>query len=61
MQGEGHQRRLVALCSRHAAFEAEIQDEMKRPQPDALRVRELKKQKLRIKEEIAAFSALQPA
>lgn len=54
MPGDGLQRRAVALSARHAELEAEIQEEMKRPQPDTVRLQALKKQKLRIKEELAA-------
>jgi hypothetical protein len=63
MAGDGLQRRMVALSARHAELEAEIQEEMKRPRPDTVRVQALKKQKLRIKEELVAIrsGALQPA
>jgi hypothetical protein len=63
MSGAGMQRRMVAQSARHAELEAEIQDELKRPQPDTVRLQALKRQKLRIKEEIADLinGALQPA
>jgi hypothetical protein len=63
MSGDGLQRRMVALSVRHAELEAEIQEEVKRPSPDTVRVQALKKQKLRIKEELAAVRSgtLQPA
>ncbi|MEE4205874.1 MAG: YdcH family protein [Erythrobacter sp.] len=41
-----------ALQSKHAGLEARLRDEMARPAPDAARVQSLKKQKLRLKEEI---------
>lgn len=42
-----------ALNSKHAGLEARLHQEMNRPAPDAAMVRDLKKQKLRIKEELA--------
>lgn len=42
-----------ALNTKHAGLDIRLQQEMTRPAPDAAMVRELKKQKLRIKEEIA--------
>ena len=42
-----------ALQSKHAVLEARLHDEMARPVPDAATIQELKKQKLRLKEEIA--------
>jgi hypothetical protein len=44
--------RIRELGSRHQSLEQAIQDEMRRPSADALRLRELKRQKLRLKEEI---------
>lgn len=41
-----------ALQSKHAGLERQIQEEMSRPLPDNAVVQTLKKQKLRIKEEI---------
>ena len=43
-----------ALKDRHATLEKEISFEVQRPWPDTLRLVELKKQKLRIKQELAA-------
>ncbi|NNC59339.1 MAG: DUF465 domain-containing protein [Erythrobacter sp.] len=43
-----------ALQSKHAGLEARLNDEMNRPAPDAAKIQELKKAKLRLKEEIAA-------
>lgn len=48
--GSGH---IEALTSKHAGLDARLRAEMARPAPDAAMVRDLKKQKLRIKEEIA--------
>lgn len=63
MPRDGLPRRAVALSARHAELEAEIHEEMKRPQPDTGRLQALKRQKLRIKEELATgkTDALQPA
>ncbi|MGJ0237877.1 YdcH family protein [uncultured Novosphingobium sp.] len=42
-----------ALQNKHAGLERQIQSEMSRPVPDAVAIQALKKQKLRLKEEIA--------
>ncbi|WP_034959696.1 YdcH family protein [Erythrobacter longus] len=42
-----------ALQSKHAGLEARLRDEMARPVPDAAAVQAIKRQKLKIKEEIA--------
>ena len=44
--------RIRELGSRHQSLEQAILDEMRRPSFDDLRLRELKRQKLRLKEEI---------
>jgi hypothetical protein len=44
---------IARLTSRHAALEAEIDQEQSRPAPDALRLRRLKRDKLRIKDSLA--------
>ena len=44
--------RIRELGSRHQSLEQAIQDEMRRPHADDLRLKELKRQKLRLKEEI---------
>jgi len=49
--------RIRELGSRHQSLERMIQDEMKRPAADETRVRELKRQKLRLKEEMEALRA----
>ncbi len=47
--------RIRELGSRHQSLEQAIQDEMRRPHADDLRLRELKRQKLRLKEEIESL------
>ncbi|HEY3950237.1 YdcH family protein [Phenylobacterium sp.] len=47
--------RIRELGSRHQALEAQIQDEMSRPAADDIRLRELKRQKLKLKEEMEAL------
>ena len=42
-----------ALNHKHAGLDARLQAEMARPAPDATMVQDIKKQKLRLKEEIA--------
>lgn len=45
---------LTALQAKHATLDQRIADEEHRPMPDAYRLADLKKQKLRIKEEMTA-------
>ena len=42
-----------ALQSKHAGLEAKIRDELARPAPDSAMIQQLKKLKLRLKEEIS--------
>jgi len=42
-----------ALQSKHAGLESRLRDEMSRPSPDAAAIQAIKRQKLRIKEELA--------
>ena len=42
-----------ALQTKHAGLEAQLREEMARPAPDTATIQALKKQKLRLKEEIA--------
>ena len=49
--------RIRELGSRHQSLEEAIQDEMRRPYADDLKLKELKRQKLRLKEEIEALRA----
>jgi len=44
---------LNALQHKHAGLDARLRDEMARPAPDAVMIQRLKKQKLKLKEEIA--------
>ena len=44
--------RIRELGARHQTLEREIQDEMSRPASDEIRLKELKRQKLRLKEEM---------
>ena len=48
--------RVETLRARHARLEHEIDEEVHRPLPDTCHVTELKRQKLRIKEEITRLS-----
>lgn len=45
--------RLASLSSKHAELEQAIEDENHRPLPDNLLITQLKRRKLRIKDEIA--------
>jgi hypothetical protein len=47
--------RIRELGNRHRMLDQTIQREMARPSADSLRVRELKQQKLRLKEEITSL------
>lgn len=49
--------RLRALEERHAALEARIADEDNRPRPDADQLARLKREKLRLKEEMERLKA----
>ena len=49
---------LTQLNSKHASLEQKIQEEMRRPMPDHLRISQLKKQKLQIKDEISEKQVL---
>lgn len=48
--------RLSALTEKHAELEREIEEESHRPLPDTLHLTELKRQKLRVKEELTHLS-----
>ena len=48
---------IETLRSKHASLESEIDQENMRPHPDELRLQELKREKLRIKDEIAGLNA----
>lgn len=47
--------RIRELGSRHQSLEQAIQDEMRRPYADELKLQELKRQKLRLKEQIESL------
>lgn len=49
MNIEGH---LEHLKAKHAKLENQIDEENQRPMPDSIRITELKREKLRVKEEI---------
>ena len=44
---------VAALQAKHEGLEQRIRDEMARPAPDSTMIQTLKKQKLRIKEELS--------
>ncbi len=46
-----------ALRARHAALKQAVEEENQRPHPDEFRIAELKREKLRIKDEIAKLEA----
>ena len=48
---------IEALHTKHLSLKQEIEDEGQRPCPDDFRLAELKRQKLRIKDEIASLQA----
>ena len=49
--------RIRELGSRHQTLERALHEELSRPAADDLRVRELKRQKLRLKEEMESLRA----
>ena len=42
-----------ALQAKHEGLDRRLKDEMSRPSPDSAKIQHIKKQKLRLKEEIA--------
>jgi hypothetical protein len=46
---------IEALKSKHANLDSELEAELQRPHPDDLRIQQLKREKLRIKDEIASL------
>lgn len=50
-----HQAHVSALEAKHAGLEARISEEVQRPMPDMATLARLKKEKLRLKEEIAGL------
>ena len=53
------EKRISALKAKHQSLEVAIQEEQNRPHPDDLQISNLKKQKLRIKDEIVTLSSHQ--
>jgi hypothetical protein len=51
------QAHIAALQTKHAGLDARIAEETQRPSPDIALLTRLKKEKLRIKEEIAGIAA----
>ena len=49
----GSEKHLSSLQDKHAELEQAIEDENNRPLPDEMHIQELKREKLRIKDEIA--------
>lgn len=49
-----HTAHFSALTAKHAVLDKRIATESQRPRPDTMLLAELKKQKLRVKEEMAA-------
>ena len=49
--------RLRELGARHQSLEKAIQDEMRRPSADDLKLKELKRQKLKLKDELENLRA----
>ncbi len=49
--------RIVSLQSKHASLDREIDEENQRPHPDDTRLHELKREKLRIKDQITEMMA----
>ncbi len=50
-----HQAHVSALEAKHAGLEARIEEENQRPMPDAARINQLKKEKLKLKEELTGL------
>ena len=52
--------RIRELGNRHQSLERAIQDELSRPAWDEMRLRELKRQKLKLKEQMEGLRATAP-
>ncbi|WP_421706504.1 YdcH family protein [Algihabitans sp.] len=52
--------RIESLRSQHAVVDNAIREESHRPHPDELRLHELKREKLRLKDEIATMQTVVP-
>ncbi|HYJ52071.1 MAG TPA: YdcH family protein [Allosphingosinicella sp.] len=55
-----HQAHVSALQAKHAGLEAKIEEESQRPLPDATALARLKKEKLRVKEEMNGLQGPSP-
>ena len=55
-----HQAHVSALQAKHAGLEARIEEENQRPMPDAATLARLKKEKLRVKEEMNGLQGPSP-
>ena len=55
-----HQAHVSALRARHAGLEARILEESQRPLPDMAALSRLKKEKLRVKEEMSGLGRAAP-
>ena len=51
---------LSALEQKHKTLERQIEDELSRPSADEIRLAELKRQKLKLKDEIARLKSAPP-
>jgi len=51
-----HQAHVSALEAKHAGLEARIEEESQRPMPDMATLTRLKKEKLKVKEEMISLS-----
>jgi len=49
--------RLRQLSTKHSTLDMQIQQEMRSPLPDHMRISQLKKQKLHLKDTIRSFAA----
>jgi len=56
-----HQAHVQALTEKHAALEESINEEANRPHPDTIRLAKLKREKLKLKEEIDRFEQEAPS
>ena len=51
-----HQAHVSALAAKHAGLESKILEESQRPRPDSATLARLKKEKLRVKEEMSGLT-----
>ena len=54
------QDRIESLRARHAALDTAIESETRRPLPDEVQIADLKRKKLRIKDELLRFGTGNP-